>query len=99
MTQATMATNEFPMPANLRPAQAPSQPTPPAPTASPTVSPTSVANAFRAFAGQEIFVLDPDLKMALEDMCQAANGARWREAWPGWLSQMTNEGLRNLLGR
>jgi hypothetical protein len=92
-----MATNEFPTPANLRPAQAPTPK--PSPSSAPSPAPATLAGAFRAFAGQESFTLDPDLKLALEDMCQAANGARWREAWPTWLAEMTNEGLRQMLGR
>ena len=98
----TMATNEFPMPLNLRPAQPPAPPA--AAPASPSLtgtspSPATLAGAFRSFAGQESFVLDPDLKLALEDMAQAANGAHWKQAWPAWLAEMTNEGLRQMLGR
>jgi hypothetical protein len=84
--------NEFPMPANaVRPA-------PPAAPA-PSVSATNLAYAFRTFAGQESFVLDPDLKLALEDQCAAAEGSHWREQWPKWLNEMVNEGLRQMLGR
>jgi hypothetical protein len=92
----TLATNEFPMPANLRPAQ------PPEPPASqPTVPnhPVNLASALRSFAGQEAFMLDSDLKLSLEEMCSAAEGRNWREQWPKWLEQMVNESLRAYLGR
>jgi len=92
------ATNEFPMPANLRPPVAPTTPPAGQPTSS-TPSSTNLASALRSFAGQETFRLDPDLRLALEDQCMAAEGSRWRERWPEWLNQMVNDGLRDLLGR
>jgi hypothetical protein len=94
MPQATQATNEFPMPANLRPPAPPSAP----PATNPTPDPSPFAR-LRLLAGQEVFTLDPDLRLALEDMCQAAEGTHWRERWQGWLSQIANEGIRSYLGR
>ena len=92
----TMATNEFPSPANARPVQMPAELKP---ATAPTPAPTTLAAAFRTLAGQESFTLDPDLRLALEDMAQAANGARWKECWAAWLTEMVNEGLRQMLGR
>jgi hypothetical protein len=48
-------------------------------------------------AGQETFILDPDLRPALEDMCAAAEGRQWKERWSGWLGQLVSEALRNYL--
>ena len=88
----TLATNKFPMPANLRPVQ------PPEPKPVPS-APVNLAQAFRSFAGQESFRLDPDLKLALEDQCSAALGSQWREGWSTWLNEMVNESIRAYLGR
>jgi hypothetical protein len=87
------AQNEFPEPANARP------PLPPAPPVASRVvpaanQPPNLASALRGFAGQEVFTLDPDLRPALEDMCQAALGRNWREGWSAWLSKMVSEALQ-----
>ena len=85
--------NEFPQPANLRP------PAPPAdklPATAPSINPLA---ALRMLAGQESFTLNPDLRMALEDMASAAEGRNWKATWPAWLQQMINESLRSYLGR
>ena len=84
---------EFPMPANLRP----SAPPPATPDAIYEGAPMKIP--FMYALGQESFRLDSDLRLALEDMCQAAEGSRWRERWPEWLSVMVNDGLRGMLGR
>ena len=104
--------NEFPMPANAYPPGAPPQNLTVSPDMAAgkpiqsqvgshpaVIMPGGVAGALRQFAGQEVFTLDPDLRLALEDMCQAANGARWKEAWPQWLAQMANDALKNFLGQ
>lgn len=95
-TDMPSATNEFPMPANARPPEPPQA----------TDTAARVANHHRAiatslapFTGQETFILDPDLRLALEDMCQAAEGRGWRERWPEWLSRMVNDSLKNYLGQ
>lgn len=91
--------NEFPQPANARPPSPPAdRPVQPASLAS-AGPPADLASAFRSFAGQERFVLDPDVRLALEDLCQAAEGRNWKAAWPGWLNQMVNESIRGYLGR
>ena len=91
----TMATNEFPSPANARPVQMPE----PKAVLAANSAPTTLADAFQRFAGQESFVLDPDLRPAIEDMASAAEGSRWKEQWPQWLNQLVNDALRNYLGR
>jgi hypothetical protein len=93
--------NDFPQPANARP------PAPPAdqPARPPVTSPVGshqtidMAGALRSFTGQESFVLDPDVRLALEDLCQAAEGRNWKAAWPKWLNEMINESIRGYLGR
>lgn len=96
--------NEFPQPANARP------PSPPAdrPASHPASQPVSpvgshstidMAGALRQFSGQETFVLDPDCRLALEDLCQAAEGRNWEKRWAGWLNEMVNESIRGYLGR
>ena len=103
------AQNEFPMPANARPPAPPADkmPTQPTSQASP-VGPSSpvgshqtidMAGALRSFTGQETFVLDADVRLALEDLCQAAEGRNWKQAWPRWLNEMVNESVRGYLGR
>lgn len=90
--------NEFPQPANARPPVAPTAgPEPPAATTFPAHG--LAGDNLRRLAGQEVFRLDPDLRLALEDMCQAAEGSRWRERWVEWLSRMVNDSLKNYLGQ
>ena len=74
--------NEFPMPANLRPpAPPPDKP-----------APTTLAAAFRSFAGQETFTLDPDLRLTLEDMACG-------RPWGPFIQETITEALRFYLGR
>lgn len=83
--------NEFPQPANARP--------PAGPTSGTLSQPANLGDVLRAFNNQQAFRLDPDLKLALEDMAGAAMGAKWREGWFEWLSQMVNDSLRNYMGQ
>jgi len=84
--------NEFPMPANLRPAAPPSAPAT-LPT-SPVRAPLSTLAALMAAQGSESFRLDSDLRMALADMQQASG-----EAWQPFLEKACNEALRFWMGR
>ncbi len=62
--------------------------------------PTTFADiASRVLPGGDVFILDPDLRLALEDMCAAAEGPQWRQHWTTWISQVVNDGLRAYLGR
>lgn len=100
--------HQFPQPANARPPAPPADrmPTQPAsPASQASTSPVGshatvdMASALRQFTGQESFVFDGDVRMALEDMCGAAEGKNWKARWPQWLSQFINEAVRGYLGR
>lgn len=85
---------EFPMPANARRPETATAMTHATSTAA--QPPRTLANIL-APVGQETFVLDPDLRLALEDMCSAALGRNWREGWSQWLGKLVSEALQSYL--
>jgi hypothetical protein len=97
MSSSTLATNEFPMPANLRPSSGPMPASQPAsqPAGSPAPRPADLATAFRSFAGHETFTLDQDLKPALQDM----HASMREKTWQQFLQEVVNDAIRNWLGR
>ena len=85
--------NEFPMPANLRPAAPPTAPTTTATSAAPR-APLGTLAALMSAQGGESFRLDSDLRMALTDMQQASG-----ESWQPFLEKACNEAIRYWMGR
>ena len=80
---------QFPAPANaVRP-----QSVKPA-AATTTAADKRIDTAVMQMLGMQTFRLDPDLRLALEDMQQATG-----EPWPTFLEKAVNESLREWLGR